>query len=136
MVKDITYDGLTVKVKSDRSVQKRINLSDNNIAKYSKPEEQFLYDILSNVEEHYLNKYPNTVFYKYKDEVYFEYDKKTGVFWFDYYKIYKVLESKYSVNWQEQKKLVKSIVWEVLNLKVDTAKIDVDLYYVSGVKDF
>jgi hypothetical protein len=120
MVKDITYDGLTVKIKSDRPVQKIINLSGDNIAKYSKPEEQFLYDILTNVEKCYSDRYPDLDFYKYKDVVHFEYDKKTGVFWFDYDNIHCILKSKYVINYQEQRKLIKGMVWEVLNLKVDT----------------
>jgi hypothetical protein len=84
------------------------------------PAERFLIPIFQSLTEHYLDKYPDSVFYKYKGETYFEYNKKNDIFWYNYNKIYKVLESKYDINNQEQRELIKGMVWEVLNLKVST----------------
>jgi hypothetical protein len=82
------------------------------------PAERFLIPIFNNLTEYHLDKYPNCIFYKYKGEIYFKHDKKNGVFWFSYYKIYEVLESKYNINYIEQRELIKGMVWEVLKLKV------------------
>jgi hypothetical protein len=84
------------------------------------PVERYLIPIFQNLTEYYSDKYPDSVFYKYKGEIHFEYNKKNGIFWFDYYKIYEVLKSKYNINNLEQRELIKGMVWEVLNLKVNT----------------
>jgi hypothetical protein len=84
------------------------------------PAERFLYPIFNGLTEHYLDNKPDSVFYKYKDEVYFKYDMKNNVFWFSYDKINQVLESKYDINYLEQREIIKDMMWEAFNFKVGT----------------
>ena len=71
------------------------------------PAENFLYPIFWNVKPYYSNKHPDSVFYKKDDIVLFEYGIKTNVFWCHYDKIWKVLESKYGLKFQEISDLIR-----------------------------
>ena len=88
------------------------------------PTEKFLFDIFSNIKPYYSDKYLDSIFYKKDNEVLFEYDKKSGYFWCHYDKIWKVLDSKYGLNYREIRDLIKGVIWESLKLNEVTPSYD------------
>ena len=87
--------------------------------KYSrlKPEEKFLEDKFYNLKEELSDDKPNYISYVLNNEMLFKYDIRENDFWCHYYKIWCVLEFKYSLNYQEITELIKGEVWKHLNLK-------------------
>jgi hypothetical protein len=78
-----------------------------------KPEERFVFDIVTNVVEYYHLKYPNK-YYKHNNILLFNYNLINGEFWCHYNKFWSVLESKFNLNYQQIQSLVKYMVEEHL----------------------
>jgi hypothetical protein len=87
--------------------------------KYSrlKPEERFLIDILHNVTIFENEEYPNNLYYKYNNEIVFNYNLKNGNFYANNTKIWSILNSKFHLNYQQVSLLIKGMVEEHLKLK-------------------
>ena len=84
-----------------------------------KLEERFLIEILDKVEFIYDDEKPDSEFYMVDGEILFEQDSKNRRFLVDYYKIWKVLESDFNLNYQSIIELIQGMVWERLKRKVD-----------------
>ena len=87
--------------------------------KYSrlKPEERFLINMLLNLKEYVSDRYPDFIFYKKDNEILFHYNLKSHVFFCDYNKIWSIFETKYHLNDNKIKELIKGIVEEYLKFK-------------------
>ena len=54
--------------------------------------------------------YKNSVFYKFENKIIFEYNEKNGDFWIDYDEIWEIFESKYGLNYQQIRTLIKGML--------------------------
>lgn len=79
-----------------------------------KPEERFVYDIITNLVEYYHKEYPDNKYYKHNDVLLFDYNTKNGNFWCQYSKFWQVLVEKYDLNYNQTQSLVKFMVEEYL----------------------
>ena len=79
----------------------------------------FLDKIFSNLEVKLEVKhmYPNSIFYKFNNEVVAEYDKKYNAFFYHYVKIYEVLSSEFGLNELKIDKLIICKVEKYLKFK-------------------
>ena len=74
--------------------------------------EQWFKDLLNQMTRSEGGRY-----FKIKGETFIFYDKKNGALYYDYVKIYSVLESEYNLNYQEITDLVKVMVVRHFNLR-------------------
>ena len=96
-----------------------------------KPEERWFIDILNNLTEYTSDKYSDFIFYKKDNELLFEYNSEDKYFYCNYIKIWLVFDSKYNLNNQEIRILIKGQVEEHLKLKVKTVyKQSIFKYYL------
>ena len=79
--------------------------------------EKFLLFMLSLIKERRSTTYPNSIFYMKGDKVLFEFDTKGKVLWVHYSKIWSVFESKYGLEYQQIRALVKKVVENTLKLE-------------------
>jgi hypothetical protein len=70
-----------------------------------------------------LKRNKDYIFYKKNNCVYLQYDLKNKCLYYDYYKIYSILKSNYQLEAQSINKLVKDMVYETLELKVNTTNL-------------
>jgi len=85
-------------------------------------EEWFLNQLIDlNVFKSKNNK--NVLIYKKGDDTLFNYNEENKVFYYDYYKIYSVFESKFELNKLLINSIVKGMVEEHLKIKVDTTYV-------------
>lgn len=63
-----------------------------------KPEERFVLDHLTDLEEYTHINHPNSIFYKKNDILLFEWNKETGYFWCDYNNFWSILEKTYKID--------------------------------------
>ena len=95
------------------------------------PAENFLYSIFWNIKPYVSDKYTDFIFCKKDNEILFQYNKKNRYFWCHYDKIWKVLESKHGLNYQEISNLIKGIVWVSLKLKEVTPGYTFESLYIK-----
>jgi len=67
-----------------------------------------------------LKRNKDYITYKKDGYVYLQYNLKTKCLYYAYAEIYSILELKYKLRGQEINQLIKDIVYETLNLKVET----------------
>ena len=67
-------------------------------AQFEAGAKMFLNKIFSNLEVKLSDNYPDSIFYKFNNEVIAEYHKKYNYFYYHYYKIYQVLSSEFVIN--------------------------------------
>jgi len=79
-----------------------------------KPEERYIFDIVTNVVEYYHKDFPDNKFYKHNDVLMFDYNTKNGNFWCQYDKFWKILVEKFNLNYNQAQSLVKFMVEEHL----------------------
>ncbi len=79
-----------------------------------KPEERFVFDIVTNVVEYYHKEYPDNKYYKHNDVLLFDYNTKNGNFWCQYSKFWQILTNKFNLEYKEIQTLVKFMVEEHL----------------------
>jgi hypothetical protein len=80
----------------------------------------FFWNIIKDLEWFTSDKYTNFLIGKKDDIIYLNYDKENHILYYDFYKIYKILESKYHLNEVSVNELVSDMVSEHFKLKVDT----------------
>ena len=86
-------------------------------AQFEAGAKMFLDRIFSNLEVKLDDKYTDSIFYEFNNEVVFEYDKKTNYFYYDYDKIYKVLLSEFGLNYIKINELIVDKVEEHLKFR-------------------
>ncbi len=79
-----------------------------------KPEERFVFDIVTNVVEYYHKDFTDNKFYKHNDVLMFDYNTKNGNFWCQYNQFWKILVEKFNLNYNQTQSLVKFMVEEHL----------------------
>jgi hypothetical protein len=82
--------------------------------------EKWFLDQLTDLEVFKSKHYQNILIYKKGDNVLFNYDEKSYDFYHDFYKIYKIFESKFDLNYLCVKLIVKGMVEEHLKIMVNT----------------
>lgn len=90
-----------------------------------KPEERWIYNILTNLEEYYHPKYSNNRYYKHKDILLFNHNQNSGHFWCHYSNFWSVLEWKFSLTNDEIRVLIKRMVEEYI-IKKDIQELNSD----------
>jgi hypothetical protein len=80
----------------------------------------FLWQILKETEWFASEKYDRILVGKYNDNIYFNYNIKKYILYYDFHKIYKILNIKYHLNELSVNELVSGMVSEHFKLKVDT----------------
>jgi len=81
---------------------------------------QFLSSLFRQFEAKKIEKYPDYVFYFINNERFVYYNTKSKYFYYDYYKIYTILESEFGFNEQKINGLIQCMVDEHLKLGVVT----------------
>ena len=79
---------------------------------------EFIDKMLSNMEECYSDKYPESTFYKYKDTIYFELDLENNKTWCKYSGFWSIFESEFNLNYNEISKLTQYMLGIYLKRKV------------------
>ena len=87
-------------------------------AQFEAGAKMFMDRIFSNLEEKLFDKHPNLIFYKFDNEIIAEYDKINKYFFYDYCKIYRVLQKELGFNDIKIKELIVSKVEEHLKFKM------------------
>ena len=82
-----------------------------------KSKEEYFIELLNNLTIKTSDKYPDLIFYLYKDEIYLEYNQKTKHVWVNNRRIWSKFESKYSLNYGEIQGLTTGLVEEHLKLR-------------------
>ena len=77
----------------------------------------FLDNIFSNLDINFLDKYPDSIFYKFNNELVAEYDKESNYFYYDYSKIYQVLTSEFGLSEEKSNELIVCMVEEHLQIR-------------------
>lgn len=92
------------------------NIEKINKIKYSrlKSEERFVIDYITDIEQYVHKDISNSIFYKKGDIRLFELEKDMGVLWCNYDDFWSVLESKYNLDYEQIKTLIKKIVEKYL----------------------
>jgi len=88
------------------------------------PENIFLYRIFSKLESKQSIKNKDYVIYFIGDQVYANYNTKTKDFYYDYDKIYLILDTEFGLNRQKITVLIQDMVDEYLKLGVVTPYIE------------
>ena len=91
----------------------------------------FLWQIIKNMEWFASEKIDRWSIGKKDGIVYFDYDTKNHILYYDYFKIYQVLKTKYHLNDLTINELIKGMVSEHFKLRVDTT-IFTDAYQSYG----
>jgi len=101
--------------------------------KYSrlKLEEIFVLNHITDTEKYIHKDYPTSIFYKKDNVLLFEWNQKNGYFYCSYTKFWSILQSKYNLNYNEIKSLIKRLVEEHL-IKTDITPIWFEeIFYVE-----
>ena len=77
-------------------------------------EEEFIIELIDSCEK---EPYRNGFLYKKDGEDYFHQDVKNKTFYFDYYDVFVVLESKFGLNYQEMRDLIEGVLDRHYNLR-------------------
>ena len=86
-------------------------------AQFEAGAKMFMDKIFSNLEEKLSDKYPDSIFYMFNDEVIAQYNKKYNYFYYHYYKIYKVLKLEFGLNNVKINELIEDKVEEHLKIR-------------------
>ena len=86
-------------------------------SQYEAGAKMFLDRIFSNLEVKLSNEYPDFIFYKFNNKLIVWYEKKSKYFYYNYDKIYKVLELEFGFKEQKIKELIICKVEEHLKFR-------------------
>jgi hypothetical protein len=99
-----------------------------------KPEERYVYDIVTNLVEYYHPSYLHKKYYKHNDELLFDYNLENGYFGCHYRKFWSILENDFSMNYQQVQSFVKLMVEEHI-IKKDVTTLLNKLLSAEGVEE-
>lgn len=72
-----------------------------------KPEERFVLDIINDLEECYHPKYDNLIFFRKNLNLIFRYDIENGDLWCNYEHIWRILEKRFELKYEDIQFLIK-----------------------------
>jgi len=82
--------------------------------------EKWFVDLLDQMSQATKPEYPNVIFFHIDGQIYMEYNQNSTNLWADYNTIWLVLQSKFDLNYEQIRDLIKGMVARHTNLRVAT----------------
>lgn len=109
----------------------KITITDSKKDFATKEQREVFNDIMSKVTcLKKLDEYTDSIFYIINDSVYMEQDLKTDNFYIRYGDFWEVFETKFDLNYEEIKELLRGLLEERLICKVNTTEVIYSIFFV------